>query len=562
MPADYTGSFGGTSGATPIVAGVTALMLDANDGLGWRDVRNILAASAKMPIAYDTGPVFLIDSTNGETDPPSSMNERQFGLAGHAATWNGGAMHYSTDYGYGAVDAYSAVRMAEVWSLFGPAKVSDNEVHASVAATVGLTMAGTNAPVDIDWYDRQHDFINAPLSFQFEVGDSINLEHVDLAIDFTDVMQAAGKDYFVDLAGVQFKLIAPDGTESFTSLGEGGYQASSKDNHFQFGFSNFHGVDSKGTWTLQFSVYNELFFGFSETLNKLTIHSLKMDMYGSAPTSDNVYTYTDEFFKMAAIPGEDDRRTLTDTNGGTDWINAAAVSKDVTLSLVGGQTTSFGGKAAFTIDRDTVIENAVTGDGNDVLIGNRYNNALYGMRGNDVLNGGMGNDTLFGGSGSDRFIFDPRSGKDTILDWSRGDIIETSKALKGVGSDGILTVGANATLLLDGTANGNTVLLTDKSGATLQSLGQKDGYYWYAYVADAAANAGKVVQEFASHPAATAAGTVDQIVAASSGSGAVNDDAAVLGAHDASVSIHALDTGFYLYDSMAGSMSGGVQLFA
>ncbi len=43
---NYTNTFNGTSAAAPIVSGVIALMLDANADLGWRDVQNILAASA------------------------------------------------------------------------------------------------------------------------------------------------------------------------------------------------------------------------------------------------------------------------------------------------------------------------------------------------------------------------------------------------------------------------------------------------------------------------------------------------------------------------------------
>ena len=44
---NYTSTFNGTSSATPTVAGVVALMLEANSNLSWRDVRHILVNTAK-----------------------------------------------------------------------------------------------------------------------------------------------------------------------------------------------------------------------------------------------------------------------------------------------------------------------------------------------------------------------------------------------------------------------------------------------------------------------------------------------------------------------------------
>ena len=91
-----------------MVSGVVALMLDANAGLGWRDVQNILAASARH-----TG------SDSGDLGAEAAhANENGEWFFNDAANWNGGGMHFSNDYGYGLVDAYAAVRMAEVWSLF------------------------------------------------------------------------------------------------------------------------------------------------------------------------------------------------------------------------------------------------------------------------------------------------------------------------------------------------------------------------------------------------------------------------------------------------------------
>jgi len=44
---DYEPSFNGTSAAAPMVSGIVALMLQANPGLGWRDVQMILADTAR-----------------------------------------------------------------------------------------------------------------------------------------------------------------------------------------------------------------------------------------------------------------------------------------------------------------------------------------------------------------------------------------------------------------------------------------------------------------------------------------------------------------------------------
>jgi serralysin len=56
----------------------------------------------------------------------------------------------------------------------------------------------------------------------------------------------------------------------------------------------------------------------------------------------------------------------------------------------------------FRGDARSLIENAVTGSGNDTLIGNAANNDLRGMAGNDTLSGGDGSDFLTGGTGADR----------------------------------------------------------------------------------------------------------------------------------------------------------------
>lgn len=87
----YRNDFGGTSASTPMVSGVVALMLSVNPALTWRDVRLILADTARR---------------NDPTDP-----------GWLPAATAGGAFHHR--YGYGVVDAAAAVALAANWSSVG-----------------------------------------------------------------------------------------------------------------------------------------------------------------------------------------------------------------------------------------------------------------------------------------------------------------------------------------------------------------------------------------------------------------------------------------------------------
>ena len=64
------------------------------------------------------------------------------------------------------------------------------------------------------------------------------------------------------------------------------------------------------------------------------------------------------------------------------------------------------------------------GKGNDYLSGQNGNDKLIGGSGKDTLWGGKGNDTLYGQSGDDVFIYKPNEGKDYIMDFSAGDMLQ------------------------------------------------------------------------------------------------------------------------------------------
>jgi kexin len=88
---NYTKCFNGTSSAAPLASGVIALILEANPNLGWRDVRLVLAQTARKN-----------DPTNTEW------------------TTNGAGYHINPNYGFGVIDAQAAVNAAAGWTNVGP----------------------------------------------------------------------------------------------------------------------------------------------------------------------------------------------------------------------------------------------------------------------------------------------------------------------------------------------------------------------------------------------------------------------------------------------------------
>ena len=212
--------------------------------------------------------------------------------------------------------------------------------------------------------------------------------------------------------------------------------------------------------------------------------------------------------------------------------------------------STFDNRTAFTVQRNSRIEHAVTGDGNDRLTGNALDNKLYAMRGNDWLNGGIGDDTLYGGQGGDVFAFDTLgvSGYDRILDWSTGDRIATSKQLRGADQNGQITVGSNALLLLDNSTRGDTAELVEQGGAVLQAMGRSNGYWWYRFVSDGE-------EDYVD-------GRVRELALGQTGRPAADALAGAPAAAMTGVEAALQETAFFLYDTMGDTMAGGVQLYA
>ncbi|MDO8607286.1 MAG: cadherin-like domain-containing protein [Phaeospirillum sp.] len=339
----------GTSASAPLVSGVVALMLQANPNLGYRDVQEILALSSRQ---------------NAPTDGSWAWNG--------AENWNGGGMHVSHNSGFGLVDARAAVRLAETWTR---QSTMANEVCVSASKSQSAAIPDGGM-----------------------VEQSVTVSS-DLSIDEVEVTVDIDHSWIGDL---RLTLIAPDGTASVLADRAGknpddpsarGIQQGPYGQGLKFTFSTTHdwGEQGNGTWTLR---VEDLASGYTGTLNNWSLR-----LYGDHAGADNTYYYTDEYGRFTARE-DSSRRLLVDGNGGNDTINAAAVTSDLLIDLNAG-ASSWIADNTLTIADNTIIENAIGGDGDDWMVGNSLANLLQGRRGDDILFGAGGNDTLVGGTGND-----------------------------------------------------------------------------------------------------------------------------------------------------------------
>ena len=134
-PAGYNMAFNGTSAACPTVTGVVALIRSANPSLTWRDVRWILAKTARKIQSN-------VNIINQATGKPSTG---KFAKPIWSKTGNSTFGKYSHYLGFGAVDATEAVKLAKssTYKLLPPMKTCSVKVIDNKATIPDLGCPNT-----------------------------------------------------------------------------------------------------------------------------------------------------------------------------------------------------------------------------------------------------------------------------------------------------------------------------------------------------------------------------------------------------------------------------------
>ena len=408
---DFTSGFNGTSAAAPMVSGVVSLMYDANAALGWRDVQTILGASARQ--------------VGSEVGAGIAGSERYGWQFNGAKTWNGGGQHFSNDYGYGLVDAHASVRLAESWLLTGTAAATSSNQFTN-------TIDALNSAVVIP------DGNATGLTFSGNAFFDDIVERVTVQMSFSTTY----------LADVELYLTSPNGTVS--ELIDDVAGNADFNGTWTFESQAFRGERAAGAWSVR--VVDDA------GADVLTVSDVVIQTLG-AYTTDDRYIYTNEYSDYSGSFGH--VSSVTDSNGGTDTVNASAVTTGSTIRLDGGIGAIDGVNTSFSN-----VEHAIGGDGNDNIVGSTGNNQLYGMRGNDTLNGGSGTDTLRGSTGNDSM--NGGLGTDTAIydDATSGVtvslLLTTAQLTGGAGTDTLLNIenlsGSSFADRLTGNTSANLIL--------------------------------------------------------------------------------------------------------
>jgi len=199
----YESNFSGTSASTPMVYGVIALMLSANPALTWRDVRIILAQSARRNDPTDAGWL------------PAA-----------------GGLQFNHKYGFGVANAQAAVALASTWSSVGGSaslKTCDSPLRTPNLPLPDAGSVDTSTPVS----------------------DSLSIAGCDISsIEFVEIFLTASHSYSGDLKVTVTSPAAAVSQLANTRICKGGGDTCGAYSNWRFGSMRHLGEAANGNWTM------------------------------------------------------------------------------------------------------------------------------------------------------------------------------------------------------------------------------------------------------------------------------------------------------------------------
>ena len=214
---DYVSAFGGTSAAAPAVAGAIAILLGVKPELTWRDVRHILAKTARQ-----------IDPDRPEVR--AAFNGTPY-VAQHAWQTNAAGYNFHNWYGFGAFD-----------------------VDAAVEETLSHMPGSLGGLTESDWMDGAGRGA-PPLSIPDADGAGVSASLSVSGLPETATLEAVVLEISVDhpfAADLGITLRSPGGTASVVNPPFDAGLTESPDGivGWQLLSNAFYGENPNGTWTV------------------------------------------------------------------------------------------------------------------------------------------------------------------------------------------------------------------------------------------------------------------------------------------------------------------------
>ncbi len=221
---NYTATFNGTSSAAPIISGAVALILSANPNLTWREVKYILAKTAKKNHASMTSfenPLYTQVSATAYADHKSPTGYI------YEQSWvtNSAGFHFHNWYGFGLVDVDAAVAMAKNFSTNIGAYYESNW-NASDKRTVSLAIP---------------DYSAAGVTDTMTVSTNVKIEALQIKLNITHA----------NIGELAIELTSPSGTKNIVMNMNSALDGISNYSGQVLLTNAFYQESSVGTWTLR-----------------------------------------------------------------------------------------------------------------------------------------------------------------------------------------------------------------------------------------------------------------------------------------------------------------------